>query len=319
MYLVLTALAEATRQWWAVFPALHRFADDRIFRPRARGHFLHPAEMGIYLTLCLAAALTFWPRFGRVGKLVLLAFTTLSVVGIYATLTRSAWMGGALGLTIYIGLTVPHQWRNLLLGVAACVAVVMLVVAWDDVWNLKRDVKLDAAASADSAELRPILAKVAWDMFEDRPLFGCGFDQYHRERLPYLADRTDQLPLEKALPYVQHNAWLALLVETGIVGMGLFVLLLVLWIRSAWRVRSDLNNPASIRQMGLLMLVLIGAYFPNAMFQDTNIIDGVNLLLFTGAGIVSGLAAQSASSIARSDTATSRREPSTSRLIPQHG
>jgi O-antigen ligase len=121
------------------------------------------------------------------------------------------------------------------------------------------------------------------------------------------------------LPYVQHNAWLALLTETGLVGTGLFVLLLVFWIRNAWRVRSDMNNPASIRQMGLLMLVLIGAYFPNAMFQDTNIIDGINLLLFTMAGIVSGLSAQPVSSIPSSDAATSRCKSSTSRLIPQHG
>ena len=47
------------------------------------------------------------------------------------------------------------------------------------------------------------------------------------------------------------------------------------------------------RQMGLLLLDVIGAYLPNAMFQDTNIIDGVNLLLFFVAGIASGLAARS--------------------------
>ena len=85
----------------------------------------------------------------------------------------------------------------------------MLVASWDSVWNLKRDVKLEASASADSAELRPILANVAWNMFRDRPLLGCGFGQYDRQRMPYLADRTGDLPLEKVLPYVQHNAFLA--------------------------------------------------------------------------------------------------------------
>jgi O-antigen ligase len=165
------------------------------------------------------------------------------------------------------------------------------VAEWDSVWNLKRDVKLDASASADSAELRPILAKIAWDMFEDRPLLGCGLGQYDRERLPYLADRTSELPLEKAMPYVQHNAFLALLVETGFLGMGLFALLIALWIRNGWRVWRATQAPVTVRQAGLLLLTLIGAYLPNAMFQDTNIIDGVNLLLFFMAGAVSGLAA----------------------------
>ena len=127
--------------------------------------------------------------------------------------------------------------------------------------------------------------------------------------------------MEKALPYVQHNAWLALLVETGIVGMGLFVLLLALWIRNGWRVRSTMNKaPASIRQMGLLMLVLFGAYFPNAMFQDTNIIDGVNLLMFC-------MAAESSPAWRPTwpcnpdvaATATSRCTQSTSTPVAQHG
>jgi hypothetical protein len=60
-------------------------------------------------------------------------------------------------------------------------------------------------------------------MFKDRPIFGCGFDQYTREKMPYLADRTSDLPLEKAKPYVQHNAFLGLLVETGFIGAGLFM------------------------------------------------------------------------------------------------
>jgi O-antigen ligase len=247
--------------------------------------------MGIYLTICLAAALTFWPRLGRYGQLMLLGFTALSVAGIYATLTRCAWMGGGLGLAIFVGFSVPRQWRTLLLGCGGLVTVVILVAEWDSVWNLKRDVKLDASASADSAELRPILAKIAWDMFEDRPLLGCGLGQYDRERLPYLADRTSELPLEKAMPYVQHNAFLALLVETGFLGMGLFVVLFALWIRNGWRVWRATQAPLAVRQAGLLLLTLIGAYLPNAMFQDTNIIDGVSLVLFFMAGTVSGLAA----------------------------
>jgi O-antigen ligase len=317
VYLTMTALAETTRQWWAVFPTYIASPATEYFG-RARGPFLHPAEMGIYLTLGLAAALTFWPRCGRLGKMLLIAFSGLAMGGIYATLTRSAWMGGGLGLAIFIGFNVPRQWRNLLLGIAAAAGVTFLAVSWDDIWNLKRDVKLDAAASADSAELRPILARVAWDMFHDRPLLGFGFGQYDREKLPYLADRSGDLPLEKVLPYVQHNAVLALLAETGLVGTGMFVLLLALWIRNAWRVWSDETAPMAVRNVGLLMLVLFGAYFPNAMFQDTNIIDGINLLLFFAAGTVSGLAANVALLPERGTAATQRCLVSTSAPLPQH-
>ena len=137
------------------------------------------------------------------------------------------------------------------------------------------------------------MAKVAWDMFSDRPMFGCGFGQYDREKMPYLADRSSDLPLEKTTPYVQHNAFLSLLVETGLIGVGLFVLLLALAVRNAWRLWSDENSTPIVRQTGILFLTLIGAYLPNALFQDTNIIDGLNLLLFFMAGVVSSLAVRS--------------------------
>src|SRR5262249_51872466 len=141
--------------------------------------------------------------------------------------------GGGLGLAIFIGFTVPRQWRTLLFSIGAVAGVAMLAASWDSVVNLKRDIKLDASLSADSAELRPILAKVAFDMFQDRPLLGCGYGQYDVEKLPYLSDRSGELPLEKVRPYVQHNAFLALLAETGALGAGLFAALMFLWLRMA--------------------------------------------------------------------------------------
>ena len=114
IYLTCTALAEATGQMWAVFPSYIASSNSEYFG-RARGPFLNPAEMGIFLTICLAAALTFWSSFHRVGQLALLAFTVATLAGIYGTLTRSAWMGGALGLAVFIGLSIPRQWRSMFL------------------------------------------------------------------------------------------------------------------------------------------------------------------------------------------------------------
>ena len=247
--------------------------------------------MGIYLLTGLAAVMMFWPRLGRLGQLLLVGFAGLTFAGIFATLTRSVWIAAALTTAVVLGLSLPRQWRRVLFSAGLAASLVLLATSWDSIWNLKRDEKLDATAAADSAELRPILAEVAWKMFLDRPWLGCGYGQYDPERLPYLADRSSDLPLEKTYPYTQHNGFLALLVETGLAGMGLFILLLVLWIRSAWRLWANATAPLWVRQTGLLLLAAMGAYLPNAMFHDTNIIDGVNLLLFFLAGTVVGLSA----------------------------
>ena len=305
IYLTWTALAEASGQMWAVFPTYIAAPDGEYFG-RARGPFLNPAAMGIYLTVCMAAALTFWPYVNCAAKLGLLAFLMATLVGIYATLTRSAWMGGALGLAVFVGLSVPRQWRSLFLAVSVAGSLLIVATSWDRIFNLKRDVNLEASAAANSAELRPLLANVAWNMFCDRPLFGCGFDQYTREKMPYLADRSGSYPLEKTRHYVQHNAFLALLVETGLVGMGLFCVLLFLWTRSAWRLWRDENVRPIVHQTGILFLALVGAYLPNAFFQDTNIIDGLNLLLFFMAGVVSNLESRRISDLSHRDATEDR-------------
>ncbi|HEV3021507.1 MAG TPA: hypothetical protein VGX76_03545, partial [Pirellulales bacterium] len=105
----------------------------------------------------------------------------------------------------------------------------------------------------------------------------------------YLADRSTDLPLEKARRYVQHNTFLSLLAETGIVGAGLFIALLIVWGRGAWRLWRAPDAPLWVRQQGLLFFALLGGYLPNAMFHDLAIIPMVNMLLFFLAGVTESL------------------------------
>lgn len=288
VYVSLTAVAEMLGWHWALFPR-HLASPKLEFFGRARGPLLNPAGNGVLITLCLVCGLTWWQRFNRPGQLMLLALTSLSAAAIYATLTRSAWLGGAMGLSTFVALSAPASWRNLLIG-AGAVGVLMLSVAkWDQIWNLKRDAELDAAAAADSAALRPLLAKVAWNMWADHPLAGSGFGQYDRAKLPYLADRTEEMPLEKTRPYIQHNAFLGLLAETGLVGASLFVALLASWAIAAWRLARNAFAPLAFRQVGVVFLAMLAAYLPNANFHDTSMIDMLNVWLFTLGGLVIGV------------------------------
>jgi O-antigen ligase len=148
---------------------------------------------------------------------------------------------------------------------------------------------------------------VAWKMFLDRPLLGCGFGHYRDEFVYYLDDRSTDLPLEKARPYVQHNVFLALLAEIGLIGMGLFIAMLSLWTRDAWRLWRAAEAPLWARQQGLLFLAMLGSYFTNAMFHDLSIIPMVNMFLFFMAGLTSNLSwrAQSAAAARPAPAATS--------------
>ena len=93
--------------------------------------------------------------------------------------------------------------------------------------NMRRQ---DANGSAaHSVYQRASFYHVSMSMFSDKPLFGCGFGRFYDCKLPYLADRSQQLELESIRQLDHHNTFLSLLTETGIIGFTLFAALLIAW------------------------------------------------------------------------------------------
>jgi O-antigen ligase len=290
VYLAVVAWAEVHEHWGVVFPTYIASPKHAEYFGRGRGPFLNPTANGLYLSAGLAATLLLWMRANSRLRLVLLAAAAAIAAGLYYTLTRSVWMGAALVVLIAVAPGLPRAWRLLTVGGTLLAALLVLAFHWESFLAFKRDKELTAEDVADSAALRPVLAAVAWEMFRDRPLAGFGFGQYKREHVAYLASRRYGIDLEKARGYIQHNQFLGLLVETGLLGAGLCVLVLALWGRQAWRVwcRSDL--PLEVRQMGLLLLAVLAAYVVNAMFHDVSLVPGTNALLFFLAATTESLA-----------------------------
>lgn len=289
LYLAVTAIGETRQIWSVVWPRYIRSGEFPEFLGRGRGPLLNPAGCGFFQAVCFCALLLNWPGLRPIGRAGLLAATLLMCYGIYCTLTRSSWMGGVFSLCVLLGLTLPRNWRMTILGSGAIVGCLFVASQWESIISFKRDKQLSASDTADSAKLRPLLAKVAWNMFLDRPLLGYGYGQYLQENVNYVEDRSSDLPLSKTRPYVQHNVWLNLLVETGLAGMLLCTALLIVWGRNAWRIWRNSAAPGWARSEALLLLAAFAAYVPNAMFQDMAMIIMVNMLLFFLAGLSEGL------------------------------
>jgi O-antigen ligase len=292
LYLAVTVVAEKFEMYALVFPRyiVDSMADKNAeFVGRGRGPLLHPIVTGIQLAACWSAALLAWPRCGRSGRAALVLFSLLAALAVHSTLTRSVWMGAALSLAVLVMAGLPKQWRVPVLAFAAVAAVAVTLACWDQLVAFKRDRNLSARETADSVDLRPVMAIVAWKMVEDRPWFGCGFDQYMPEHLAYLHDRSTELVLERARPYVPHNLLLGIVTETGLVGLGLFVGLLALWTRDAWRLWQTAAAPLWARQLGLLFLATLAAYLVNGMFHHIAMVPMANILLFFLAGAMEGV------------------------------
>jgi O-antigen ligase len=289
VYLSATAVAETHAAWSFVFPRYIASPAFPEFLGRARGPFLNPVANGFVLTIGLCAALVLWPRAGRAGQLAIAgAVVPLFAWGLYSTLTRSVWIGAVVAVLTIVVLSLPRWWRPAVVVAAAAACALVVTFGWDHLMAFERDKGVDAELTAESAKLRPILATVAWHMFLDRPILGCGFGQYSSEVPAYLSDRSTALVLEKGRGFVQHNVFLALLSETGLVGMTLFVALLAFWTHAAWRLWRY-GRPLWVRQMGLLLLGALGAYVANGMFHDVAIVAMANMFLFFLAGGAMGL------------------------------
>jgi O-antigen ligase len=301
VYLAVTSLAEYFEIWPLVFPQYiaetARHAQQE-FVGRARGPYLNPISNGMALAICLGAALMLWPHTGRRGRLLLLTVSALLAAAIGATLTRTAWLSGALVLVLVVGLAIPRNWRLPLLATGFLLAVGAVVANWEQLMTFKRDRDLAAAKTAESVELRPVLARIAWEMFLDHPLFGCGYAQYQSEHVNYLSGRSTGLVLEKGRGYIPHNVVLSLLAETGLVGLGLFLAVVGYWARDAWLLWSDRAAPLGIRQQGLLMVAVLGVYFLNGMFHEVSVTPMTNITLFFLAGVTAGLRPQGKQAVA---------------------
>ncbi len=285
-YLAVTSVFEQQRITALVFPRYIMSPAFEMFLGRGRGPFLNPAGDGLYMIAGLAAWLLLWPRASRLGKLLLLLTSIVFAAGVACTLTRAVWGAMVVALIIVGACTLPRRWSIVFALTFTTAIGGIAALKWHDLSAFKRDRDVTVSEMAESARLRPILAVIAWHMFLDRPLAGCGYGQYSNESIYYLADRSTSLPLEKARDYSQHNTLLSLLTETGVLGTGLFLLMLACWLRIGWQLYASAGvADLAQRQLGILILATLAVYLVIGMFHDMTVVRLANMLVYFLAGV----------------------------------
>ncbi len=286
VYLAVTAVCEVSGLHALVYPTFIADSGSWEFYGRGRGPLMNPAGNGIVMSIALAAVMMEWIDSGRRGKLICGVLAVVIVCGVYATLTRSVWLGAA-GVIAVVGIVHAPRWVRVM-GLAAVVLMggAMALGLKEQLVRLKRDKHLSAADAEKSIELRPLIAVVAWEMFKDRPIIGHGFGHYFEHSGPYHSVRSYGLPLEQAKPYAQHNVFLSLLVDTGLVGLVALISLLVTLAGIGWQLARGGDGPSESRSAGMLLLSVLVVYVCNGMFHDVLVIPMVHMYLF----FVSGLA-----------------------------
>lgn len=284
-YLAVTAVLEITGIHGLVFPRFITDPEMWEFYGRGRGPLLNPSGNGFVMTVAFTAAALGFIYTNHRGKLIYACAAAVILCGIYATLTRSAWLGVACAIALLALVYAPRWVRVIGLATVVVIGVGSVAGVKDQLIRMKRDKNLTAADAEKSIKLRPLLAVVAWEMFKDKPILGHGYGHYFTHNDRYHNNRSYELPLGQARKYAQHNVLLSVLVDTGLTGASLFVGWIISLVGVGWRLARHPQSSPETRWVGLMLLGALTAYFCNGMFQDMTIIPMVHMFLFFLAGV----------------------------------
>jgi len=288
-YLAFTAICEY-REWSSlVFPRFIMSLDDPEFLGRGRGPFLNPIACGLFQIVGLCCGLTLWGKAEWPGNAGLIAFAVLMGGGLYATMTRSVWLAAGLVLALYLWHHSSWRWRGIYLMAAPALLLGGLVTVGDK-WNaLKRDKDVSLEDMSESVELRPLLAIVARNMIQDRPIMGHGLRQYPQAANVYHFRNVRDVPLQRVIAFVQHNLFLAYAVELGLLGLSSYLVMVATFGWLSLKLWWTPNLPGEVQQAGFVVFATLFSFLLNGFFHDVAIIHMLHFLLFTLLGVAAAL------------------------------
>ena len=173
------------------------------------------------------------------------ALLALSVGVVFISLSRSFWIGLAVGLVL-IAVVVKRNWLPAIAGMAgagllglALVWIVMAVpIGKTDPMAFVSLFSSRVEAGEPAALSRWQLLPIAWNKIREHPILGSGFGSAvtYQSRDPRLIERNGGWNTTYAIEW----GWLEFWIKFGVFGIFLFLFLLANLIRRLWR--SDLSD-----------------------------------------------------------------------------
>ena len=268
-----------------------------------RGPFHHPNFLAFYLLVVIGITLAAFIEARRLAvRLALLGLLAAASVCLFLTYTRSAWIGAAI-VVLVLGLL---RYRILLVGGA--IALALAAFAFPAAARKVQDRFGDLSTSSESHASNSWKWRTGqWSRMEhwgwERPFLGQGFGSYQRLSIKEFGyfDRHYQVA-DPGHPFAPrgiapHNDYVKMFVETGIIGLSLWVLTLGGLISAAWRARRAPPLRAYARAMVAVMIAL-------AIVSYADNVQGYTTVLLVTSAMIGGLAGLQRASRSRPATPT---------------
>ncbi|MCK5218804.1 O-antigen ligase family protein [bacterium] len=199
---------------------------------RAYSTFGHPNQFAGYIILVIPLAFIqfvearqYWERF------ILGLAAVIMITALIFTFTRAAWLAVFLVGLVLIYMNVPKKllWIGVLL-IAISVTVFLLNQGPLEKARqavLKRVTSLGHPGQEDSVSFRKVCFITAVKMFQQHPLIGFGAGEYERNIRKYF---NEDYYAWQAMDKHIHNLYLQILIETGLLGLFSFLLLIAYYL-----------------------------------------------------------------------------------------
>ncbi|MGY1636658.1 O-antigen ligase family protein [Geodermatophilus sp. SYSU D00742] len=217
LYLGATAVLEIAGPSWLVLPRYVMDPEAGILFGRARGPFVQPEANGLVLAACMFASALYVSRARGAWRVASAAAVLLTATGVVLTLTRSVWVGAALGVLVLMVVVPPLRRRlvALVAGAAAAGGLLLLTVPG------LTTVLVDRLTTARSIFDRQNTNAAALRAVGAHPIDGIGWTQFLGQSTDWVR-QADDYPITNVDIEV-HNVLLSRAAELGLVGAALWV------------------------------------------------------------------------------------------------
>jgi len=236
--------------------------------------FLQAVANGMTINMLALIALDSFRR-QRLRGVLAMSFFFAVPIAVLATKTRAVWLAFA-GSVIVMMFFSNKRVRYACLGliVAASLALCSAIT-----FGSPSNSIADRFEEQSPVEFRIAMYRAGWEMFLEKPVFGWGIRDMQAE----LASRVDDFHQEE---FFLHNTYLEILVQHGLLGIGLYAWIVIDLLRLARHAGStSLHGQFLDRGFQSIWVVLVLVYLVNASFVVMNY-QFVNGLLFTVAGML---------------------------------
>jgi O-antigen ligase len=214
---------------------------------RATGTFMHPEEYALICGLLGLYLMLYWRE--RQRPLLVAVTSSLALVACGLSGLRGSLLP-LVFLMIGVYLKRGPKFAGRFVTISAVTSVFMVVL--NAIFHpLSNSVIQDRLSNSDNIYGRIAAYKSAIAIFFDHPVFGVGYGQYTRVALDSRYD--SQFAGVNSVPF-PHNTFLAVLAETGVIGLGLY---LWLWIAILRVTRSGVDHHAHPSAWPLILLFVL--------------------------------------------------------------